>query len=84
MVKTIPSSTLREHLSDVLKETATKKKSYFIVTKKSKPNSVIVNIDFFEDLLTATSPKYLKSIKDARSQYKKGEVFSHKDVFGAL
>lgn len=84
MVKTVPTSTLREHLADVLKETALNKKSYFVVTKKSKPTSVIVNIDFFEDLLAATSPAYLKSIKEARENYKKGEVFDHNEVFGEL
>lgn len=84
MIKTVPSSTLREHLSDVLKEAASQKKSYFIVTKKNQPTSVIVNIDFFEDLLAATSPSYLKSIKEARKNYKDGDVFSHEEVFGSL
>ncbi len=37
---------------------------------------------FLEDLLASTSPDYLKSIKDARNDYKSGKVHSHKDVFG--
>jgi hypothetical protein len=38
--------------------------------------------DFLEDLLASTSPEYLKSIKEARSDYKAGRVKSHKEVFG--
>ena len=37
---------------------------------------------FLEDLLAATSPEYLKSIKEARADYKAGRVRTHKEVFG--
>ncbi len=37
---------------------------------------------FLEDLLAATSPDYLKSIRDARSDYKAGRTKSHDEVFG--
>jgi len=37
---------------------------------------------FLEDLLAATSPEYLKSIKEAREDYKRGRTKSHQDVFG--
>ena len=38
--------------------------------------------EFIEDLLAATSPEYLESIREAREDFKKGRVFSHEDVFG--
>jgi hypothetical protein len=38
--------------------------------------------DFLEDLLASTSPEYLESIKEARSDYKSGRIKSHKEVFG--
>ncbi|MCK9230895.1 MAG: hypothetical protein M0Q23_09455 [Syntrophales bacterium] len=38
--------------------------------------------DFLEELLAATSPEYLKSIKDARTDYKEGRVKTHDEVFG--
>jgi len=38
--------------------------------------------DFLEELLAATSPEYLKSIKDARADYKAGRVKTHDEVFG--
>jgi hypothetical protein len=38
--------------------------------------------DFLEELLASTSPEYLKSIKDARADYKAGRVKTHEEVFG--
>ncbi len=32
---------------------------------------------FLEDLLASTSPEYLKSIKEARADYKAGRVKTH-------
>ncbi|HUT55576.1 MAG TPA: hypothetical protein VM658_19455 [bacterium] len=37
---------------------------------------------FLEDLLAATSPEYLSSIREARSDYKAGRVKGHGEVFG--
>ena len=37
---------------------------------------------FLEDLLASTSPEYLKSIREARDDYKKGRVRTHQEVFG--
>lgn len=83
MARYVRAATLRDHLSDVLKDIAGEK-DYFIVTNRGKPVSAIVNLDFFEDLLAATSPEYLKSVKEARNDYEKGRTFSHEDVFGEL
>ncbi|MFZ3063335.1 MAG: type II toxin-antitoxin system Phd/YefM family antitoxin [Actinomycetota bacterium] len=83
MAQIVKATTLRDHLADVLKEVS-KGKDYFIVTKKGRPVSALVNLDFFEDLLAATSPEYLKSIKEARADYEAGRIFSHEEVFGEL
>jgi hypothetical protein len=37
---------------------------------------------FLEDLIAATSPEYLHSIRNARRDFKTGRVKSHGDVFG--
>lgn len=37
---------------------------------------------FIEDLLAVTSPEYLNSIREARSDYKAGRISDHKSVFG--
>ena len=38
---------------------------------------------FLEDLLASTSPEYLRSIKEARDDYKVGRVKTHQEVFGS-
>ena len=83
MIQTVPITTLRNNLADVLEEVA-KKRQYLLVTKKNNPVSVLVNLDFFEDLLALASPKYLKSIKEARKQYQEGKHYTHEGVFGKL
>jgi len=37
---------------------------------------------FLEELLAATSPEYIESIKDARADYTTGRVKTHDEVFG--
>lgn len=37
---------------------------------------------FIEDLLASTSSEYLKSISEARADYKAGRVSDHEEVFG--
>jgi len=83
MVNLIQASTLRSNLSKVL-DSVEEKTDYVLVTKKGKPQVALVNLDFFEDLLALASPKYLKSIKSARAQIKKGLFYSHEEVFGEL
>ena len=37
---------------------------------------------FLEDLIAATSPEYLQSVREARRDFKVGKVKSHGQVFG--
>ncbi len=37
---------------------------------------------FLEELLAATSPEYLESIREARTDYKAGRTKTHDEVFG--
>ena len=34
-----------------------------------------------EDILASSSPEYLKSIREAREDYRKGRIFTHDEVF---
>ena len=79
----ISSTVLRNNLSDSLKDVE-KKKKFLLVAKRGKITSALVNLDLFEDLLELADSKYLKSIKKARQEYKKGDFFSHKDAFGEV
>lgn len=83
MPKIVSSTTLRDNFSDAIKALS-KKEKYLIVSKKGRPISALVNLDFFEDLLALSSLKYKNSIREARKNYSQGKVFSHDEVFGTL
>lgn len=36
---------------------------------------------FIEDLLALTSPDYLRSVREAREEYKAGKTKSHNEIF---
>ena len=79
----INSTVLRNNLADSLGEVE-KKKKYLLVAKRGKITSALVNLDLFEDLLELADSKYLKSIKEARQEYRKGDIFTHDDAFGEV
>lgn len=83
MLKTIPATTLRNHLADTLK-TVDLHQKYLVITKKNKPVSVLVDLDFFEELLASHSPHYLESIRQAREEYRRSRTLTHQEVFGKL
>ena len=83
MIKIVESTMLRNNLANVIEEVS-KRKDYMLITKNHKPTSVIVNLDFFEDLLAMSNKEYLKSIRKAREEYKHGNIYSHVEVFGKI
>lgn len=83
MPQMIPATTLRYHLGDALKAVLGRDK-FLLITKKNKPVSALVNLDFLEDLLALASPAYRKSIREAREDYRRGRIFTHQQVFGQL
>ena len=83
MAKVVQASVLRNHLSNALDEVEAKEK-FLLVARNGQLVSALVDIDFFEDLLASRSNDYAKSIREARKQFKNGDVFSHGEVFGKL
>ncbi len=79
----VNATVLRNNLSDAIKEVK-EKRDYLLVAKRGEITSALVDIELFEDLLALTNKKYLASIKKARKEYKKGDVFSHEQAFGEL
>lgn len=77
--KTISASDLRNGLADALD--AVSPDDVLIVTRRGKKERAIVDLDRLEDLLAASDPDYLASIKEARESK---EYLSHEDVFGDL
>ena len=78
----VSATVLRNNLSEAIKEA--KKKDYLLIAKRGKITSALVDVDLFEDLLALKDKNYLKSIKKAREEYEKGEIFSHAEVFGEI
>jgi len=83
MYKTVDTTTLRNHVADVVSEVSLRK-DYILVTRKSKPMAALVNLDLLEDLLALSNKEYLESIRQARRDYKQGKMLSHGEVFGAI
>lgn len=79
----ISTTVLRNNLAGSLEE-VDKKRDYLLVSKKGKVTSALVNIDLFEDLLALMNKNYVKTIKQARKEYEKGETFTHDLVFGDI
>ncbi|MCH7730305.1 type II toxin-antitoxin system Phd/YefM family antitoxin [Patescibacteria group bacterium] len=79
----VNATVLRNNLADVIKE-ITKKKDYLLVARRGKITSALVDIELFEDLLALSNKKYLASIKKARKEYEKGDIFTHQEVFGQV
>ena len=63
--KTIDSSDLRNNLSSTID--AVTSGHTLIVKKRGKEQVAIIDIDTYEDLLEASNPEYLKSIKNKQS-----------------
>lgn len=79
----ITTTILRNNLAQTLNEVSSRK-NYLLISKKGRISSAIVNIDLFEDLMALMNKSYLKSIKQAREEYKKGQYFSHEQAFGEI
>lgn len=81
-VKSIAAAKFRNNFSSTLD--AVDDNNVLIITRRGKKERVLVDIDKFEDLLTASNPEYLKTISKARKEAKNGEVFSIDEAFGNL
>lgn len=79
----VNATVLRNNFADSLREVSMKK-DYLLVARKGKITSALVNIDLFEDLLALANKDYVKSIQKARKEYEKGDIFSHRQVFGKV
>ncbi len=76
---TITASDLRNNLSDALETVSDNK--ILIVTRRGKKERALIDLDHLEDLLAASNPAYLSSIKISRESK---EYFRHDEVFGAI
>lgn len=59
-------------------------KKPLVITERDIPSAVLIDIDEYEDLLSGKDKEFLISIKNARAQYTKGQVFDMTDVFADI
>ncbi len=83
MIKTINTTNLRANLKSAMDHVRESKKP-LVITERDIPTAVLLNLDEYEDLLSEKDSAFLESIKRARAQAKKGEVFDMSDVFGGI
>lgn len=79
----ITISALRTNLADTFNVLKSSKKP-MLVSKKGKVVAGLVDIDLLEDLMELNDKKYVESIKKARKEIEKGEVFTHEELFRGI
>ena len=79
---TISTSKLRENMAEALD--IAQGKHIVVVTRRGKPEKAIVDLDEYEDMLAASDPEYLESIRQAREEVSRGDVLTMDEVFGDL
>lgn len=80
--KTISTTAFRDNLAEALE--AVNGNDILVISRRGKAEKAVIDLDKLEDLLAASNPKYLASIKEARAEAKRGELFSMEDVFGDI
>lgn len=80
MIKTINSTKFRNNFKDTM-DHVKRSKAPLIITERDVPTAVLIDIDEYEDALSAKDKLFLASIKKARAQYAKGNVIDMTDVF---
>ena len=83
MIKTINASKLRSHFKDAMTHVKESKRP-LVITERDVPTAVLLDIDEFEDVLSLRDKTFLSSIKKAREEHKKGQVFDMEDIFADI
>ena len=79
--KIINSTKLRKNIASVL-DAISEDNSICIISRNGQQKHAIIDLDYLEDLLAISNPRYLQEIAEARQQAKAGQVFALEDVFG--
>ena len=80
--KTIDGTSVWNGMADAMKEV--NGGQTLLVKRQGKLEAELIDLDTYEDLLAASKPSNLETIKDARAQYAKGDVLSFDEVFGDI
>lgn len=77
------TTTLRNNLAASLSKIESAQEP-MLVTRRGKIDFALISADLLEDLLSLTDSSYLKSIRQAREEYERGDFSSHHEVFGDI
>jgi len=83
MPKVIETTKLRNHLASAISE-VNEKKDFLVITKGGKPVAGLVDLDTLEDIEALNSKEFVKSITKAKEEIRKGQFYTHNQVFGDL
>jgi len=81
----LPVTEARRNFLELVKEA---KESFgkFIITRKGKPEAIVMSYEEFEGWLEtldiASDPEWVKDLKEAEKEFKKGKFLSFKEVVG--
>ncbi len=81
-IKTIDATDLRNNLGEAI--SLVSRGERIIIKRRGQPTVAMIDLDVLEDLMEASDPEYVASIKKARKEYQQGEVFSMDEVFGKI
>ena len=76
----MPISEVRGNLPELIKKIAGLGK-HLIITKHGKPEAVMITPEELETLEIKSDPELLQSIVNAENDIKKGNLYSHDEVF---
>jgi prevent-host-death family protein len=83
IVKTVSTMQVRAQLGEILNEAKYGRK-YIVIERQGKPMAALVNIEELENILETlaelSNSAYLRSIKEARDDYKKGRVYTMEEM----
>lgn len=83
MIKTINATALRSNFRESM-EHVKESRQPLVITERAVATAVLLDIDEYEDLLSAKDKVYLASIREARKSYAKGDVVEMNELFENL
>ena len=79
-IKSIDATTLRNNLSDAIKE-VNRTGQPLIVNHRRLAKVVLMDIVEYEDYLASQDPEYLRTIAKARAEVKAGKVVPFEEIY---
>ncbi|MEK7170823.1 MAG: type II toxin-antitoxin system Phd/YefM family antitoxin [Patescibacteria group bacterium] len=80
IIKSIDATTLRNNLSDAIKE-VNRTGRPLVINHRRLPKAVLMDIGEYEDYLASQDPEYLKTITRARAEVKAGKVVPFEEIY---